>query len=442
MKYLGTRISENITRDSVGQLICENCIISRDGPQRYMRSELPGWDPKTMTDEVIMIDRPWKEVSKPETIASFEAKPVVVRHPIEDVSVHNYRDVVVGYSKDVRPGTKKVDGYNVLLATLVIYEPEAIEAVESGRLRELSCGYDVDIDMDLKMQYAIEGNHIAIVDSGRGQITTIRDSGETVEPEVLGSEGQSEVKIRDYSGHQIREVLEAYGIGDYTIEPDADDPDAENVILFKPVDSGTFSNLQHKLKLIHPTLSLYGIMKLFQYQIVAKSDEMERMISEHRGGVKDATPKQPRHSIITLPENNVFEFDNVRELDKLLTEHELVGIVELIFEGEAVDDITELPKSYQDVLVKHNWGSGSEDISVEDSAELWKVVLKTTESNDPDEVPEDVVIHFGPDDAQELSDVLEGINFDEAEVHTLDEKEITINDLPEPIQVVLKKYLP
>ena len=431
VKYLGTQISENMIRDSVGQLICENCIIARDGGQKYLRSELPGWDPKTMKDEVIEIARPWEEVSRPETIASFEAKPVVVRHPDEDVSINNYRDVVVGYSKDVRPGTKKVDGYNVLLATLVIYDPETIEAIESGRLRELSCGYDVDIDLERKIQYAIEGNHIAIVDSGRGQITTIRDS-----DELVNAKDEKVWTMNDLP-EPLRRLIEQDKISVRTF----------NSVMRAAVTVGKWDELVEDIKRV-PNADVWsedGYFRKWRYVGAGAFKELKPLLSY----LTDALPKQPRHSIITLPANDVHHFDNAKELDKLLSENEFVGLVEFVFEGEMIDSLEELPIKYREVLKKHNFEINPEgeitetdfESLLENETELWKVVMQTTESNDPDAETEEVAIHFGPNDAKELSDTLEGLNFSEAEVFAIDGSEVTLDKLPKPIQAVLNKYL-
>ena len=188
-----------------------------------------------------------------------------------------------------------------------------------------------------------------------------------------------------------------------------------------------------------------GYFRKWRYVGAGAFKELKPLLSY----LTDALPKQPRHSIITLPANDVHHFDNAKELDKLLSENEFVGLVEFVFEGEMIDSLEELPIKYREVLKKHNFEINPEgeitetdfESLLENETELWKVVMQTTESNDPDAETEEVAIHFGPNDAKELSDTLEGLNFSEAEVFAIDGSEVTLDKLPKPIQAVLNKYL-
>lgn len=48
-------------------------------------------------------------------------------------------------SKKFHVRKSNVDGEDVLIANLIITDPEAISEIESGAKNELSCGYDCDI---------------------------------------------------------------------------------------------------------------------------------------------------------------------------------------------------------------------------------------------------------------------------------------------------------
>lgn len=147
-----------------GFLLCEDVPIARIGEMIYG----PGETPITVgEDGVAHIFRDEEQVFRPETVASFNGKPVVNGHPMEDVTPLNWRDVTVGFVLNVRRGA----GANAdcLLGDLVLTDRAAIEAVRNG-LREVSCGYDADyiqIAPGKGKQINIIGNHLALVEAGR-----------------------------------------------------------------------------------------------------------------------------------------------------------------------------------------------------------------------------------------------------------------------------------
>lgn len=173
MKFLSKeKISNHRYKTPEGYLICLDAIIARTGKQNYTRNELFN-DGK---DDIVSIDRPAKEVFSSETISSFENKPLVDEHPNEDINVDNHRDYSIGFVRDVRKAV--VDDEDVLIANLVITDPEAIAEIESGKKTELSCGYDCDIlgDEGNYYQANIRGNHVALCKAGRAGIARIIDS--------------------------------------------------------------------------------------------------------------------------------------------------------------------------------------------------------------------------------------------------------------------------
>lgn len=73
--------------------------------------------------------RPEEQIFNPETIASFEAKPVVIGHA-RFADPDNWREIAVGTTQNVRRG--EGDKSDFLLADLLLTDRKAIEAVESG----------------------------------------------------------------------------------------------------------------------------------------------------------------------------------------------------------------------------------------------------------------------------------------------------------------------
>lgn len=168
------KLSENRFKTPEGYLICTNAILARTGKQTYLRREVFG-DSCNDGDSEVEIDRTAEEVFAPETLASFENKPLCVEHPDEDVNANNHNLLSVGYVRDVKKDI--VDGNEVMTATLVITDKYGIDEVESGRKTDLSCGYDCDIiDDEHPQQRHIRGNHVAICERGRAGIARIVDS--------------------------------------------------------------------------------------------------------------------------------------------------------------------------------------------------------------------------------------------------------------------------
>ena len=168
------KLSENRFKTPEGYLICTNAILARTGKQTYLRREVFG-DSCNDADKEVEVDRTAEEVFAPETLASFENKPLCVEHPDEDVNAENHNLLSVGYVRDVKKDV--VDGNEVMTATLVITDKYGIDEVESGRKTDLSCGYDCDIiDDEHPQQRHIRGNHVAICERGRAGIARIVDS--------------------------------------------------------------------------------------------------------------------------------------------------------------------------------------------------------------------------------------------------------------------------
>lgn len=157
-----------------GYLICTDAILSRTGKQEYKRCEIFG-DACDEPDKIVNVDRVDAEVFSDKAMASFENKPICIEHPDHDVNAENHNELAVGFVRDVHKGED--NGHPVMMGTLVITDKDAVEAVESGEYKELSCGYDCDIDDDdAPCQRNIRGNHVALCKHGRAGIARIVDS--------------------------------------------------------------------------------------------------------------------------------------------------------------------------------------------------------------------------------------------------------------------------
>lgn len=117
--------------------------------------------------------RPEEEVSKPESLATFDGVPFLNDHPYAEggvVTAQNAKRLGVGFV--MHPAYR--DGF--VEATILVEDAEMISEIEAGKL-ELSCGYFMDRDdkpgvapdgqsYDF-VQRNIHGNHVASVREGR-----------------------------------------------------------------------------------------------------------------------------------------------------------------------------------------------------------------------------------------------------------------------------------
>lgn len=168
--------SRSITDE--GYLVAPGVLATSDNVQMYSAGELGLTD--MAPDARVGLYRPVDEVSSPETLASFDGKPITLDHPRDGVTAANWRDVAVGDVRGVAVQGKDMAG------TLTIRDKAAVDAVMSGKTA-LSNGYSFELDPTPGMaadgtpyfgkQRRIRGNHTAIVDSARGgPVCRIADS--------------------------------------------------------------------------------------------------------------------------------------------------------------------------------------------------------------------------------------------------------------------------
>lgn len=170
------QIGPNRYKTDEGFLLCLNVPIARAGEQEYHGSELPGID--AGPTGVIVMMREEVEVFAPATMASFEGKPLVLgAHPPEGVTPENAKILTVGSMQNIRRGQGAES--DLLIADLLVTSADAIDAVMTGRMREVSCGYMCDVEQagpGRAAQRRITGNHLAIVADGRaGSRVAIKD---------------------------------------------------------------------------------------------------------------------------------------------------------------------------------------------------------------------------------------------------------------------------
>jgi hypothetical protein len=174
--FTSLKLGPNRDMTPEGFLLCRNVPIARTGIQLYGPGETP-----IQTDGagMVRVHRRPEDVFRPQTVASFNGKPFVLDHPTVDVTPENWRDLAKGVILDPRQGSGAED--DLLIADVLVYDPEAIQMIQEEGVSEVSAGYDAAYVEDSAKagegyQVDILGNHVALVRNGRcGPRCSIRD---------------------------------------------------------------------------------------------------------------------------------------------------------------------------------------------------------------------------------------------------------------------------
>ncbi|EPX8764075.1 DUF2213 domain-containing protein [Yersinia enterocolitica] len=149
-------------RTSQGYVIT-TATITRAGPIEYYGHEigLTGSD----ANKKITVIRTIDELSKPETLASFNGLPFTLTHPDDgEVTATDHKDKASGHIANTR-----IDGDEVA-CDVYLTDSVAIETLEETGIREVSVGYEPAelVERDGKYYHInIRGNHVAGVAEGR-----------------------------------------------------------------------------------------------------------------------------------------------------------------------------------------------------------------------------------------------------------------------------------
>lgn len=184
--YCETQLSDRISKTPEGFLVCHDVPITVAGDMYYTPDQFG--DGIKAKNGHVRVAKNIEDIHSDETIRSFEGKPITLGHPKDAsgagvfVTPENAMNLSRGVIQNVRPGSGKL--FDKLLADFVIMDKEAIDLVESGAVREVSCGYNYDaanIQDGFFEQTNIRGNHVALVPRGRaGPQCAIFDSKEEV----------------------------------------------------------------------------------------------------------------------------------------------------------------------------------------------------------------------------------------------------------------------
>lgn len=163
--------------DSAGRLTVTDCRISAAVVSPYLGRELPnaealGLDPSRVYQ--IYRDAASLKAAAP----TFERVPLLIEHAPTTANEPQV-PLVIGTVSNVRWQAP------YLVADLTVWTAEGIEAIESGRQKDISCGYEYRPDMTSGVapdgtpfagrMLDIRGNHVAIVSEGRVPNAVVAD---------------------------------------------------------------------------------------------------------------------------------------------------------------------------------------------------------------------------------------------------------------------------
>lgn len=143
--------------------VITTATITRAGPIEYYGHELglTGSD----ANKKITVVRTLDELSKPETLASFNGLPFTITHPDDgEVTAADHKDKASGHIANTR-----IEGGEVV-CDVYLTDAVAIETLEKTGIREVSVGYEPAelVERDGKFYHInIRGNHVAGVAEGR-----------------------------------------------------------------------------------------------------------------------------------------------------------------------------------------------------------------------------------------------------------------------------------
>ena len=208
--------------------------------------------------------RPASEVFKPDSLASYQGKPITLGHVF--VNSENAKEVVVGAVS----GSAMREDSNVIVP-LTVYDKESIEKAKNGIAGELSVGYST-VDVESKgwgsnktgeykldgeyqsqdeipsdwvrfdaLQTEIKVNHVALVYKGRAQVAKLnfdaqQESPYTTDVDINKKDKQEMIKIK-LDGAQEFEVAPEVASHIEALNAKADTAIAERDALKAKVDA-------------------------------------------------------------------------------------------------------------------------------------------------------------------------------------------------------------
>lgn len=157
----------------------KHATIMRDGTYIYLAGEI-GADEYEPTKRLVVY-RPKEEVKKAyDRFRQLGKVPVIYNHPDEELDLSSPKAYAQGYGTS--PNMTVDAGGNTNIACTLQLMGDALEAYQTGGIREISCGWSGTYEKSLDERYDYiqrfaDFNHIALVPEGRcGSTCSVQDS--------------------------------------------------------------------------------------------------------------------------------------------------------------------------------------------------------------------------------------------------------------------------
>ena len=195
------------TIDQDGRMHVSVSNISKANICPYNGVEIPDWEKLGLQrDKVYQLLRCPEELAK--AASTFNNQPLLSKHEPHSVDDHK-PSLIVGST-----GTDATFAAPYLTNSLVIWDPVAIAGVETGKIKELSCGYYYTADMTpgeyLGKPYDgvmrnLRANHIALVPDGRaGSDVMVGDAALVIKGQMFVTIGPKFVRHQMFIQHRIK----------------------------------------------------------------------------------------------------------------------------------------------------------------------------------------------------------------------------------------------
>ena len=157
------------SKDENGYLHVKSSHITKATVNPYWGREIPGWQEAGLDpDKLYHGLRGPEELQK--SLPTWSGLPLHIEHHIDSADDPQKRTLVGTGGTEISWNNPYVD------APLIVWDQKAIDGIEDGSFRELSCAYRYDPDFtsgtfegepyDFIMR-DIRGNHVALVEEGR-----------------------------------------------------------------------------------------------------------------------------------------------------------------------------------------------------------------------------------------------------------------------------------
>jgi uncharacterized protein len=392
--------------DDDGRMRVEVANISKSNICPYRGDEIPGWeDLKLDPEKIYQMLRDPDELAK--SVKTWNGVQILSKHVPVDIEDHREQDIV---------GTTGTDAsfeFPYLRNSLIFWSKEGLDLIDSGKQKELSCGYHYTPEMtagffDGKpfdgIMRDIRGNHVALVEEGRAGPDVVVGDSALNEHDRTSSRVQKEHPMTTKRPTRL-EYLAVMNTARALNPLLAMDQKVEYGPIFKGLDSKNFKSRKAKL--------VSDVKVALKGKTIAKDASVEHLASllDHLEHVTE--PKSLDESV-SGPQH--------RAMEAAAHGHSTLGIPKGV--GSEFSD-ADKGKKFADALPEVLRKGGMNDDDIKHVMDNWPMKV-----GEMDETPENALDHEAEDedDMNEDTEIEEEEAEDETESEEEEEKKMSAKD--------------